>query len=191
MSQSELISKLIGLLAEQDILSGQLQENQQQVRETVEQLSACSTCNAATPAEEPSARLTFLVSDLDGVDREVIVEGHILKLGSDEHAHVRVNDPQAARMMAVIEIAKSVPDPILTLIDLGNEPCTRLNDVKITKVNLNAEDVISIGYGAKINLIKVEATQPQLSCSRATLPAHSHQEWPASFTILTLFHPSL
>ena len=66
----------------------------------------------------------------------------IVKVGKDPRSHVLVNDDAASRMHAVIEVTGT--DDI-TLIDLGNEPGTRVNGQRVNKCKLHAGDQIEIG----------------------------------------------
>ena len=66
----------------------------------------------------------------------------IVKVGRDPKSHLRVDDPAASRMHAVIEVAS--PSEI-TLIDLGNDPGTYVNGERINKCRLRVGDRIDIG----------------------------------------------
>jgi pSer/pThr/pTyr-binding forkhead associated (FHA) protein len=66
----------------------------------------------------------------------------IVKVGRDPKSHLRVEDPAASRMHAVIEVAS--PSEI-TLIDLGNDPGTYVNGERINKCRLRVGDRIDIG----------------------------------------------
>ena len=126
--EDEILGKIAELREKENELNYELDGVRKEMRETTESLRTAAAENTAvTPAEETQARLTFLVSDLDGANREISVEGSIFEIGSDERSHVRINDPQVARTAAVIEIRKNDVDPIVTLIDLGCPPCTRVN----------------------------------------------------------------
>ena len=76
----------------------------------------------------------------------------IVKVGKDAKSHLRVEDEQASRMHAVIEVAS--PDDI-TLIDLGNEPGTLVNGARVNKCKIVVGDQIQIG-STKIVLEKAE-----------------------------------
>ncbi|HVZ31497.1 MAG TPA: FHA domain-containing protein, partial [Polyangiaceae bacterium] len=77
----------------------------------------------------------------------------IVKVGRDPKSHLRVDDPAASRMHAVIEVAS--PSEI-TLIDLGNDPGTYVNGERINKCRLRVGDRIDIG-GTQLILENVEA----------------------------------
>ena len=74
------------------------------------------------------------------VQRQTL-EGKVLKIGRMEQAQVRIDDPKASRMHAVLEI---VGDGI-TLIDLGSEDGTFVNDKRINKCALRPGDRIRVG----------------------------------------------
>lgn len=73
--------------------------------------------------------------------RESIAQD-IVKVGKDSKSHLRIDDPQASRMHAVIEV--NGPENI-TLIDLGNEPGTWVNGVRVNKCKLQEGDRIQVG----------------------------------------------
>jgi hypothetical protein len=77
----------------------------------------------------------------------------IVKVGRDPKSHLRVDDPAASRMHAVIEVAS--PSEI-TLIDLGNDPGTFVNGERINKCRLRVGDRIDIG-STQLVLENVEA----------------------------------
>ena len=77
----------------------------------------------------------------------------IVKVGRDPKSHLRVDDPAASRMHAVIEVAS--PSEI-TLIDLGNDPGTYVNGERINKCRLRVGDRIDIG-STQLVLENVEA----------------------------------
>ncbi|MEY4548983.1 MAG: hypothetical protein RL685_5178, partial [Pseudomonadota bacterium] len=77
----------------------------------------------------------------------------IVKVGRDPKSHLRVEDPAASRMHAVIEVAS--PSEI-TLIDLGNDPGTYVNGERINKCRLRVGDRIDIG-STQLILENVEA----------------------------------
>ncbi len=77
----------------------------------------------------------------------------IVKVGRDPKSHLRVDDPAASRMHAVIEVAS--PSEI-TLIDLGNDPGTYVNGERINKCRLRVGDRIDIG-NTQLILENVEA----------------------------------
>jgi hypothetical protein len=77
----------------------------------------------------------------------------IVKVGRDPKSHLRVDDPAASRMHAVIEVAS--PSEI-TLIDLGNDPGTYVNGERINKCRLRVGDRVDIG-STQLILENVEA----------------------------------
>ncbi len=83
------------------------------------------------------------------VRRETVVQD-IVKVGKDPKSHLRVDDEQASRMHAVIEVQDDV-----TLIDLGNEAGTMVNGARVNKCKLGTGDQIQIG-GTLIVLEKME-----------------------------------
>ncbi len=88
------------------------------------------------------AVLTFAVyQNQQLVAREAVAED-VVKVGADPNSHLRIDDPSAARMHAVIEVTS--PEEV-TLIDLGNDPGTAVNGAIVNKARLNIGDQIQIG----------------------------------------------
>src|SRR5882757_2933468 len=88
------------------------------------------------------AVLTFALYQGDVLQRRETVTQDIVKVGKDPKSHLRVDDEQASRMHAVIEVAG--PEDI-TLIDLGNEPGTMVNGARVNKCKLHVGDQIQVG----------------------------------------------
>jgi hypothetical protein len=88
------------------------------------------------------AVLTFALYQGDVLVRRETVSQDIVKVGKDPKSHLRVDDDQASRMHAVIEVAS--PDDV-TLIDLGNEPGTQVNGARVNKCKLHVGDQILVG----------------------------------------------
>jgi len=84
--------------------------------------------------------LTFAFYEGEQLVRRETVAQDIVKVGKDPKSHLRVDDEQASRMHAVIEVQDDV-----TLIDLGNETGTMVNGARVNKCKLNANDQIQIG----------------------------------------------
>ena len=92
--------------------------------------------------------LTFALYQNDALLRRETVVQDIVKVGKDAKSHLRVDDEQASRMHAVIEVAS--PEDI-TLIDLGNELGTLVNGARVNKCKINPGDQLQIGT-TKISL---------------------------------------
>jgi len=88
------------------------------------------------------AVLTFALYQGDALQRRETVTQDIVKVGKDPKSHLRVDDEQASRMHAVIEVAG--PEDV-TLIDLGNEPGTMVNGARVNKCKLHVGDQIQVG----------------------------------------------
>jgi len=88
------------------------------------------------------AVLTFALYQGDALQRRETVAQDIVKVGKDPKSHLRVDDDQASRMHAVIEVGS--PDDV-TLIDLGNEPGTLVNGARVNKCKLHVGDQIQVG----------------------------------------------
>lgn len=86
--------------------------------------------------------LTFALYQNEQMLRRETVVQDIVKVGKDAKSHLRVDDEQASRMHAVIEVVS--PDDI-TLIDLGNEPGTLVNGARVNKCKINPGDQLQIG----------------------------------------------
>lgn len=108
--------------------------------------------------------LTFALYQGEDLVRRETVAQDIVKVGKDAKSHLRVDDEQASRMHAVIEVAS--PEDI-TLIDLGNEPGTMVNGARVNKCKISVGDQIQIG-GTKIVLEKAEAVA--VAATEASVP---------------------
>ncbi len=108
------------------------------------------------------AVLTFALYQGNALQRRETVAQDIVKVGKDPKSHLRVDDDQASRMHAVVEVGG--PDDI-TLIDLGNEPGTLVNGARVNKCKLHVNDQIQIGG----TLIVLEnAMSPQADAAAPT-----------------------
>jgi hypothetical protein len=105
--------------------------------------------------------LTFAFYQGDQLVRRETVAQDIIKVGKDPKSHLRVDDEQASRMHAVIEVQDDV-----TLIDLGNEAGTLVNGARVNKCKLNQGDQVMIGQ----TLIVLERIE-QASAVAAAMPA--------------------
>ena len=106
--------------------------------------------------------LTFAIYQGGALVRRETIAQDIVKVGKDPKSHLRIDDEIASRMHAVIEVVS--PDDI-TLIDLGNEPGTKVNGENINKCKIKAGDQIEIG-GTSITL-----ESAQLASAVAAAPA--------------------
>ncbi len=93
-------------------------------------------------AGKQNVALTFALYEGGQLTRRETVVQDIVKVGQDPKSHLRVDDEQASRMHAVVEVA-STED--VTLIDLGNEAGTMVNGARVNKCKLNPNDQIQIG----------------------------------------------
>src|SRR5215212_1607718 len=98
------------------------------------------------------AVLTFALYQADALTRRETVTQDIVKVGKDPKSHLKIDDELASRMHAVIEVA-SCDD--VTLIDLGNDPGTNVNGVRINKCKIQPGDTIQIGE-TRIQLERAE-----------------------------------
>jgi hypothetical protein len=96
--------------------------------------------------------LSFAIYQGGALVRKESITQDIVKVGKDPKSHLRIDDELASRMHAVIEVAN--PEDI-TLIDLGNEPGTKVNGSNINKCKIKVGDQIEIGG----TTIVLEATQ--------------------------------
>ena len=103
--------------------------------------------------EKAKVSLTFGIYQGDALLRRETITQDIVKVGKDPKSHLRIDDELASRMHAVIEVV-STDD--ITLIDLGNEPGTKVNGANVNKCKVKAGDQIEIG-GTKIVLEVAEA----------------------------------
>ena len=91
--------------------------------------------------------LTFALFQGDQLVRRETISQKIVKVGKDPRSHLRVDDEQAARMHAVIQV--DAPDDI-TLIDLGTDAGTTVNGQRVNKCKIRPGDQILVG-GTTIN----------------------------------------
>jgi hypothetical protein len=126
--------------------------------------------------------LTFALYQGGQLVRRETLAQDIVKVGKDPKSHLRIDDEQASRMHAVIEVA-SVED--VTVIDLGNQPGTLVNGAVVNKCKVGVGDQIVIG-GTTIVLERVEAADSQAvapaapSLSKAANPFEGAAAGPAS-----------
>lgn len=85
---------------------------------------------------EPQARR--LVWDVLGA--EVVTQRDVIKIGRAPTSTIVIDDPDVARMHAVVEAS----EPIL-LIDLGTTIGTIVNNQRVRKIELRAGDVVRVG----------------------------------------------
>ena len=98
---------------------------------------------AATPPPAVSAdALRFRIRGPDGSIRDEHLDQPIIKIGRAANAHVRIDDPAAARLHAVIDASE--PGDVV-LIDLGSDAGTTVNGVRSIKQSLTTGDVIGVG----------------------------------------------
>jgi pSer/pThr/pTyr-binding forkhead associated (FHA) protein len=108
----------------------------------------------------------------------------IIKIGRHEGAHLRLDDPDVARMHAVVER----DDDAVTIIDLGSATGTRVNGETITKTKLATGDVISIGpYELVVSIGKPAVpASPEASSAIAEPPAPSMGDDPRTWADATI-----
>lgn len=111
--------------------------------------------------------LTFGLYQNDALVRRETVTQDIVKIGKDAKSHLRVEDELASRMHAVIEVGAGADD--ITLIDLGNEPGTLVNGVRVNKCKVGVGDQIQIG-GTKIVLERAEPVAMAAASTVAQAP---------------------
>jgi len=112
------------------------------------------------------AIMTFALYQGEALIHRETVTQDIVKVGNDPKSHIRVDDPQASRMHAVIEVAG--PEDI-TLIDLGNEPGTMVNGARVNKCKLHVGDQIQVGS----TLIVLESAEAAAPAANPFAPAPS------------------
>ncbi len=122
------------------------------------------------------AALTFALYQGETLLRRETVAQDIVKVGKDPKSHLRVEDEQASRMHAVIEVGG--PEDI-TLIDLGNEPGTMVNGARVNKCKIHVGDQIEIG-GTKIQLESAEAGGAEAAAPAPAAAAAAPPPMPAA-----------
>lgn len=110
--------------------------------------------------EKVKVSLAFAIYQGDALVRKETITQDIVKVGKDAKSHLRIDDDLASRMHAVIEVVN--PEDI-TLIDLGNEPGTKVNGTNINKCKIKPGDQIEIG-GTRVVL---ESAQPAAAAAAA------------------------
>ncbi len=107
-------------------------------------------------ARTNNVSLTFALYRGGQLVRRLDVAQDVVKIGADPKCHLVVDDELASRMHAVMEVATK--DDI-TLIDLGNEPGTRVNGTRVNKCKLQPGDQVQIG-GTVLALESATITAP-------------------------------
>lgn len=103
------------------------------------------------PAEPGAPTTTLRVLPPAGEPRELVLQRGVIKIGRLASAHVRLDDPAAARLHAVLEVL--APDEV-TVIDLGSAIGTTVNGARVVKATLAPGDLIGIG-DTRIALVAV------------------------------------
>lgn len=86
--------------------------------------------------------ITFHVLEGDEVVRSQTITEDVIKIGTLDSSHLRVEDEDVSRMHAVVEVFG--PDEV-HVIDLGSTVGTLVNGRKINKANLRTGDEIVLG----------------------------------------------
>jgi hypothetical protein len=86
-------------------------------------------------------QLTFAIYEGNAPVRRAEVNGDIVKIGNDPKSHLRLAG-DVARMHALVEVAATGE---MTLIDLGSEPGTLVNGMRVNKCKLSIGDAVKIG----------------------------------------------
>ncbi len=96
------------------------------------------------------SKLTLSVAKGSQVPRSVDLAGPVVKLGSDPKNHLSLDDHAARAMHAVIEFGD---EGEATIIDLGSDVGTWVNDARVNRCKLQVGDEIRIGS----TLLRVDA----------------------------------
>jgi hypothetical protein len=131
------------------------------------------------PQGKVKVTLSFAIYQGETLVRRETITQDIVKVGKDPKSHLRVDDELASRMHAVIEVVN--PEDI-TLIDLGNEPGTKVNGANINKSKIKPNDQIEIG-GTRLVLesaVPAGAAAAKPSAFAAPAPAASGNPFAAS-----------
>ncbi len=114
-----------------------------------------------TMESKQKVALTFALYQGGGLVRRETVTQDIVKIGKDAKSHLRIDDPSASRMHAVIEVASPAD---VTLIDLGNDPGTVVNGARVNKCKIGPGDQLQIGTTTivleKAEVLAVAAAAP-------------------------------
>lgn len=94
------------------------------------------------PTVGPPIEIGFVVTTPGHMTQQLRVTEDIIKIGRTSSAHVRLADPRANRMHAIIDATTSSS---IWLIDLGSSEGTFVNGTRITKARLDNGDRIVIG----------------------------------------------
>ncbi|MBM4374506.1 MAG: FHA domain-containing protein [Deltaproteobacteria bacterium] len=110
--------------------------------------------------------LTFAFYQGEQLIRRETVAESVMKVGKDPKNHLRVDDEQAGRVHAVIEVQDEV-----TLIDLGSDSGTLVNGTRVNKCKLQQGDQVQVGA----TLLVLESVQPVASQVEAAPAAPASQ----------------
>jgi hypothetical protein len=86
--------------------------------------------------------LTFAVYHGNTLLRREELNQKVIRIGKDARSHLRLDEPAAGRMHAVLEVAR---DNDVTLIDLGHDAGTYVNGTRVDKCRLVKGDELKIG----------------------------------------------
>jgi pSer/pThr/pTyr-binding forkhead associated (FHA) protein len=76
------------------------------------------------------------------VRKEISDSVSMIKVGRDVKSHIQVNSEAASRLHLVLEDNKN---GTFTLVDLGNEPGTKVNGARVNKCKISEGDEIQVG----------------------------------------------
>ena len=86
--------------------------------------------------------LTLSIAKGSQAPRSVKLDGPVVKLGSDRKNHLALDDHAARAMHAVIEMND---EGTATIIDLGSDVGTWVNEARVNRCKLRVGDEIRIG----------------------------------------------
>jgi len=82
--------------------------------------------------------------------KTLTIDGAAARIGSDERAHVVLDDPEVQPAHAVLELGEGSA----TIIDLGSKEGTRVNDARINRCKLRPGDEIRVG-GTLLRVVSI------------------------------------
>jgi len=99
--------------------------------------------------------LVFQILRQGNLEATVTTDREIIRIGRLPTAHIRLDDPEIARLHAVVEVNGDHPP---TLIDLGSNRGTRLNGALVGKAKLRPGDELEIGPF----IVRLEGASPKV-----------------------------
>jgi hypothetical protein len=128
-------------VAELEAENARLQATVVELRARLEPVAPQRVAAPAAPAGPAGARVIALRIRGPSGTRDVTLDQDVIKIGRNKQSHVHLDGDGVSRMHAVIERNADG----FAIIDLGNDPKTRVNGKPVNKARLAHGDAIEIG----------------------------------------------